>query len=461
MSKRFTKFLSIVLCMAILSTVGITAFAAEPTEKTITINNPYEDVIWTGENAWTGYRGSLHTHSTYSDADVTLKEMVMEYYNQGYGFLGMADHSVTGVEWNQAPEKAVLYNYQYLLGNTMEHLSDEEYKAVTSGTYPMADGTTRDYGLACITGANELNGLTLTKGHVVAYDLARGVGTGHAGVENGHREAVEFAEENGGYSVIAHPGDWLESNKNMAEVYNKENIDYFAKIFLDHASCLGMEVFNETNNTTPYDRNLWDNILMETLPYGRNVLGYANSDAHVLSKVDSSFSVFMMPDNTAENVRETMHTGAFFAVTRKVHANQHLGPKETLDVMNKGLPYPMAINLEVDGTTITMDVENATRVQWVANGNIVAQTKVDGTGTSSIDLSKIEGSEGFLYVRAEIFGDGGCTLSQPFTIDNGEADLVYEKDESLGAKIEYYWYRFISCRFFIIIQEIARMIKYG
>ncbi len=455
MSKKFTKFLSAVLCVAVFATMGITAFAAEPAEKTITINNPYADVIWTGDDAWTGYKGSLHTHSTYSDATVTLKEMVMEYYNQGYGFLGMADHSVTGVEWNQEPVKAALYNYQYLIGYTMEHLTDEEYQGVISGTYPMADGSTRDFGLACITGANELNGITLTKGHVVGYGLARGVGTGHAGLENGHREAVEFAEENGGYSVIAHPGDWIDTREG---VYDPEFIDYFVKIFLDYDSCLGMEVFNETNNATPWDRNLWDNILVETLPYGRTVWGYSNSDAHELNKVDSSFSVFMMPENTAENVKETMYNGNFFAVTRKIHENPVLGPMQTIDVMNEKLPYPMATNLVVDGATITMDVENADFVQWIANGKIVARTEVDGTGTSTIDVSAIEGSEDFLYVRAEIFGDGGCAASQPFVIDNGTEKLEYEKDNSLMAKIEYFWYRFTSLRIFILFQELYRAI---
>ncbi len=455
MSKKFTKFLSVLLCVTIFSTMGIVAFAGGEAEKTITINNPYKDVVWEGEDAWTGYKGSLHTHSTYSDATVTLKEMVMEYYNQGFGFLGMADHSVTGVAWNEEPVKAALYYYQYLIGYTMEHLTDEEFKGVTEGTYPMADGSTRDFGLACVTGANELNGITLTKGHVVGYGLERGVGTGHAGLENGHREAVQFAEENGGYSVIAHPGDWIDTREG---VNDPEFIDYFAKIFLDYDSCLGMEVFNETNNATPWDRNLWDNILMATLPYGRTVWGYSNSDAHELNKVDSSFSVFMMPENTAENVKETMYNGNFFAVTRKIHDNPVLGPAETIDVMNQNKSVPMATNVVVDGTTITMDVENADFVQWIANGKIVAKTEVNGTGTSTIDLSQVEGSEEFLYVRAEIFGEGGCAASQPFTIDDGEADLVYEKDESLAAKIEYLWYRFISCRFFILFQELYRAI---
>ncbi len=454
MSKKFTKIISIILSLVIFSVSG---FSVAAEEKDFSIKNPYEEVIWKGDNAWKAYKGSLHTHSTYSDADVTLKEMVMEYYNQGFGFLAMADHMVTGVEWNKAPEEALLYKYQLLLGNKTEHLTDEEYKAVTSGTYPMPDGKNRDFGLTCVTGANELNGLTLSKSHVVGYGLDYNVGTGHAGKENGFRSAVEFAEQNSGYSVIAHPGDWLESNDDISVVYDKKNIDFFAEIFLDHSSCLGMEIFNENNNVTPYDRNLWDNILMETLPYSRLVLGFSNSDAHVLEKVDSSFSVFMMPDNSAEQVKKTMYSGNFFAVTRKVHKNEVLGPDETYDVIDKKLPVPMATNIEVDNAKITMEVENADFVQWIANGKVIAKTTVDGIGTSVLDLTQIEGAEDFLYVRAEISGEGGLAASQPFVIEKETKE--YEKDNSILAKIENFFYRIKSTRIYVIIQELVRLIK--
>ena len=454
MSRKLTKVISVILSVVLVFSFGVIA-SAEETAPSYTIVNPYKDVIWEGEGAWTAYRGSLHTHSTYSDASETLKDMVMEYYNQGFGFLGMADHSVTGVEWNKAPNEFILYIYQTIIGYAKEHLTDAEYEGVINGTYPMADGSTREYGMTCVTGANELNGVTLTKGHVVAYDLAYNVGTGHAGLENGHREAVEFAEKNGGYSVIAHPGDWIDTREG---VNDPEYIDYFAKIFLDYDSCLGMEVFNENNNAAPWDRNLWDNILMETLPYGRTVWGYANSDAHVLRNVDSSFSVFMMPENTTDNIRETMYNGNFFAVTRKVHEHPTLGPSETIDVIDQQLPVPMATNVVVDGSTITMDVENAQYVQWIANGKVVAKTEVNGTGTSTIDLSAIEGSEEFLYVRAEIFGEGGCAASQPFVIEENVGTMEYEKDTSFMAKLEYIWYRIISLRIFVLFQELYRAI---
>ena len=40
-----------------------------------------------------------------------------------------------------------------------------------------------------------------------------------------------------------------------------------------------------------------------------------------------------------------------------------------------------------------------------------------------LDLDAIDGSEDFLYVRAEIFGPGGMTLTQALVIDDGTAPL--------------------------------------
>ena len=46
------------------------------------IISPYEDVVWSGDNAWGAYRGVLHSHTTWSDADEDLPAMVKEYYSE-------------------------------------------------------------------------------------------------------------------------------------------------------------------------------------------------------------------------------------------------------------------------------------------------------------------------------------------------------------------------------------------
>ncbi len=447
---KFSKKLIAVLISAlIIMPLGVLAVSAAQTDYVI--NSPYADVIWEGENAWGAYKGTLHTHSTYSDADVDLATMIKEYYAQDYDFVAQADHGVTGVEWNRAPEYPFLYNYQYILGNKMTTLTDEEYEGIITGTY-----NNRGKKMTCVVGANELNDLTLTKCHVNGYFLPEGVGTGFRGGENAYEEAVSFTQDNGGISHINHPGDWLETNSNPDAVNDIENIEYFADILLRYDSCYGIEVFNEDNGVTAYDRILWDNLLMYTLPYGKTVLGYANTDAHSESKVDSSFMTFMMEENNIDNIKATMMNGAFFSTTRNLRANDfEIGPKVEINADNQGLPYPVFTKVTVDSHKITVKAENADSLQWIANGKVIYTSEI-ADDEVTIDLDTIEGAEDFLYVRAEIIGEGGITVTQALTIDNGEEKLNYETDKDI---VKEFVSAIKNSLLWVLFQELIRLIK--
>lgn len=458
--KKAKRIMAVLLCTLLCFSAPLpTVSAAEITDYKIV--SPYEEVIWSGEGAWTAYKGNLHTHSTASDAVVDYPEMIKEYYEQGYEFLAMTDHGITGKAWNEKQTQLPLYLYQYLLGYKVTPLSDEEYIGITSGTYPLYNGTARGNGMTCVTGGNELNNLTLTKSHVNGFFLPEGVGDGYGGTENGFEDAVAFIEENGGLSHINHPGDWLETNADINNVYNTDAIEMFTEILLKYDSCLGIEVFNEDNGSTGYDRILWDNLLMSTLPYGKNIIGFSNSDAHDLEHVDSSFSVFMMKDNSVESVKETMQSGAFFAVTRKLRANDVIGPKEEINAMNTDLPYPMYDSVTVDGHKITVKVQNCQKLQWIADGKVIFEKDItpDMYGKEiTIDLDEIKGSEDFLYVRCELFGEGGICLTQALTIDDGSEKLTYNEKTDFESKVEDTIFAFKSTRLYVIIQEIVRLI---
>ena len=424
------KLISILTVLCLVVGIGaVTASAADD----YTIVSPYSDVIWEGDDAWDAYKGTLHTHSTYSDADIDLATMLKEYYNQGYDFVANSDHGITGVEWNKKQPALLLYAYQKLSGKTIAHLTDEEYEAITNGTYPLYDGSVRGEKMVCVVGANELNNLTLTKCHVNAFFLPEGKGNGFGGVENGFEKAVKFTENNGGMSIINHPGDWLESNKDIATVSDIENIRFFGDILLKYDTCLGMEVFNEKNSVTPYDRILWDNLLMYTLPYGKNVIGFSNTDAHVIENVDSSFSIFMMEENTAENVKKTMQSGASFLVTRSLkYGNDIIGPAKGFDVRNEDIPYPVFTKVQVDGHKITVSADDADTIQFIADGKVIYKTS-DVDGNITLDLDTIEGAENFQYVRVEAFGKGGLCLTQALIIDDGSEALSYNKKVDFSA----------------------------
>ena len=446
--------MSVFLCFALLlqaAALGTTAFAAE--NDSYTIVSPYKDVVWSGENAWGAYRGNLHSHTTYSDGNIDLDTMVKKYYELGYDFLANADHGVTGVEWNKEPSRQVLYSYQTLLGYKVAHMSDEDYAAVTNGTY-----NNRGRKMVCVTGGNELNNLSLSKNHVNGFFLPSDVGNGFGGIENeaGYEKAIKFVQDNGGLSHINHPGDWIESNANPEAVNDQYNIKMFGDLILKYDSCLGTEVLNEKNGTTGYDRVLWDNLLMYCLPYGKTVLGFSNTDAHNLENVDSSFSVFMMEENTVDNIKATMQNGAFFAVTRILRGNDfEIGPKEGFDVRNTDLAYPMFTELSVDGHRITVTATDAEEIQFIANGKVISKQAI-GSDAVVLDLDQIDGAADFEYVRVELKGQGGMCLSQALVIDDGSEPLKFEENATFAQKLVI---AFKGTKLWTIIQEISYMIK--
>ena len=452
MKKTTKKLLSLTLSLLLIFSVSVMAFAEG---ESYNIISPYAGVIWEGENAWEAYKGNLHSHSTYSDADVDLATMVKEYYNQDYDFLANSDHGITGTEWNKPQTFLPLYAYQTLLGNKVECLTDEEFDGITTGTYPLYDGTVRGRKMVCVTGANELNNMTLTKCHVNGFFLPAGVGDGFGGKENGHEIAVAFVEKNGGLSHINHPGDFIESNKNIDAVSDPENVKYFGDILLKYDSCLGIEVFNDRNSTTPYDRILWDNLLMYCLPYGKNIIGFSNNDAHDLENIDTSFSVFMMPANTQENVKTAMQEGTFFAVTRILRANDIIGPAADIDVRNQNLPYPVFTKVEVDGHTVNVTTKDADTIQWIADGKVIASGTLED-GAASLDLDTVEGAEDLSYVRAEIYGEGGVCLTQALVIEKDEI-LTFTEDTSFNAVIQKILFWLKSSLIWTIIIEITRL----
>ena len=467
------KFLCLIISVVMLLSVcgGFTASAAAAAESDYTIVSPYDDVVWSGDDAWGAYRGVLHTHTTWSDADVDLPEMVKEYYSLGYGFVAISDHAVTGVEWNKKPKLVTPYWYQYLLGNKMSVLSDEEYEAITSGTY-----NNRGYGMTCVTGANELNHLTLSKNHVNGFFLPSDVGNGMAGYypgnnaldptsyvgenEAGIENALRFVEDNGALSHINHPGDVLDSNNNPGIVTDPKTVSFFGNLLLKYKSCLGIEALNEVNSVTRYDRILWDQLLMYCLPYGKTVIGFSNTDAHSLLNCDSSFSVFMMKENTQEEVKKTMQSGAFFCVSKCLPGNDvyEIGPKEDIDTRGKDIPYPIFTSVETDGHTISVTAENANEIQWIADGKVIMKSEIGGDPVV-LDLDTIEGSENFKYVRAEILGEGGICLTQALVIDDGTEPLTFNAEDYAPTLAEKITMFLRGTKLYNIIVEIYRAIR--
>lgn len=449
-TKLFAVVLAVIIAVMPLCTV---AGAAGTLTDGYTIRSTYENVDWSG---WQSYKGSLHTHSSVSDGSESFRNMIYAAYEQDYDILAFSEHGITGRAWDKAPFIRPLYLYQIAAGYDRKPLSTDEFNAIQSGsaTDPKT-GESRGKGMLCVTGANELNGVTISKSHVNGYFLPESVANMEWGYENGYDYALSLVEKNGGISHINHPSDWLGTGDDESVVSDPKNVEFFADYLLRYKSCLGIEAVNGFTSLTRYDRILWDNLLMYCLPYGKTVYGFAGSDAHSIGRLNSCFMYFMMDELSTESLRTAMETGAFFGATHSVVANSVIGPENDVNAP-AGVNQPLArVNsLTVDGHKIIADVGNASYISWIANGKVIAKTEVNGDGVAVLDLDEFDTSD-MLYVRLEIYNENGMVFSQPLTLDRGTAPLEYNNEKTLSEKLVF---ALCSTRIYVLFEKLFKLI---
>lgn len=425
MKKRTLKLLCILMTLMML--LSSTAVAANAAVVDYTITNPYSTVTNLLGNADNHYKTNLHTHSTYSDADLDMATMIKGFYDQDFDILAFADHGIIGREWDRAPYLEPLYQYQIALGKEQKHLTTPEYKAILDGTYKTEDGLrTNSRGMQCVTNAIEANMLVIAKNHVNGYFTEAFEGVW--GEENDYETAVRRIHESGGISHINHPGDWLKSAKDPDIARDPEKVEIFASIMRKYDSCLGIEAFNAYDRPTRSDRILWDSLLQTIIPEGnRNVWGFANSDAHNLKDIDTSFMDFVLPSYSMANVRTAMENGTFFAISR--YAKNELGD----DFVGTGA-YPQVTEITVDdeNDTITVTGINCHTIEWIADGEVIQSNEISENGeiTTTIKLRNHSDEIG-CYVRAQLLGEGGICLTQAFICDNGNMKNNSTSDNTL------------------------------
>lgn len=393
----FKKTLCAIMSAVMLFTLAAFAVSAE-SEIDYTIVNPYKAVDW---NTWGAYKANLHTHSTASDGKIDLPDMVEIYYDLGYDVLAMTDHGVINPGWNKCRRIYPPFN----LLQKLTKMSDEDYTRITTGSDRGGRGMTD------VTGGIEINMAVISKTHVNGYFTQ--YGSGVWGRENDYETAAAKIEKAGGYSVLNHVGDWVNSNNYPDRSHEDVFIKYFADIFTKYPSCLGMEIINNTDNVTRADRALWDELLKVVIPKGRNITAFADDDSEVESDIGRSFEMIMMPENTLENVKTAMANGTLFACSK--YARTEIGN----DFIGTG-EVPLVKNIKVDQEANTIELtldqsRNCSAVEWVYDNKVIA------TG-NKIDLNDYEDDLG-CYIRFQLKGEGGITYSQAF-------ELQYEGREN-------------------------------
>lgn len=394
----FSLLLTVIMCAGIVSP----AFAVSGDslgKYDFTISNPYETVDW---DNWKAYKAATHVHTKRSDGDIQPDEMIEKYYSLGFQALALTDHGTVNYSWYKSQKQLGIYYYNSMKPTV---LSEARYNQITTGSDRGGDGMTE------VPLGIELNGMSIKKCHVNSYFADCGHGDLEA-TSTWPEDAVKKSQQAGGICHINHVGEWTDG-KDDINTYDEAFVTKFANLFLNYSACIGMELVNTKDNRTHNDRYLYDETLKITAPQGRNVWGFCEDDAHDFGDVENNAQFFVMPENTAANIRTSMENGTFFACSKNAKTDYELR-----DGFAAEGEFPMISRVNVDNKTnqISINPYNATTVKMIADGNVIAEKTVsEDNETITFDLNDYE-DEINSYVRIYVMGAGGICYAQPFLV---------------------------------------------
>jgi hypothetical protein len=302
--------------------------------------------------------------------------------------------------------------------------------------------------------ANEQNPTSLNNAHVNTWFVD--YGNGVVGGTSDYETPIKAVDELGGLSVINHPGEYTNARDEeyTADAYDESYsyyIDKFESLLLKYPSCIGIDMNSKGDSRTRFDRKLWDIMLMDLAPAGRNVLGIATSDAHRTTAAYTGYTMMIMPENTVENLYNCMDAGEFFAASKCLGNHEELQEIATylinngdeaaaeigIDIINRqaedynakyeaplDVDAPAVNEIVVDDAedSIKLDVDDALCIRWISNGKTVAYG-------DEIDLDDYSSEVGS-YIRAEIFGEGGIVYTQAMLLEYEGAPEHENKEDS-------------------------------
>lgn len=217
------------------------------------ITHPYENL-----NGGSWLRGNLHTHTTNSDGNRNMQEVINTYADLGYQFLSISDHDIF-------TDRTIYDNID-------------------------------NKGLILLPG-NEIS----NRGqHLVHVNGDRRIEP-HAD----RQRVIDDVNSTQGFIVVAHP--------NFTSDFNHCPFD----LFQQWTGYVGMEIFNATVGRcegSPYATNKWDMLLSE----GRRPWGFAHDDAHFMPgniDVGVGWNMVYSDSSNAENIVTSLRDGRFYCST--------------------------------------------------------------------------------------------------------------------------------------------------
>lgn len=451
---KLKKLLAIVMSASmVVSGAAISAYATDGVDFDIT--SPYKNVNW---NTYHQYKADLHTHSTASDGSLTKTETVEAHYDYGFDIMALTDHGTVDAGWDtDAANRIIRIGKQLGDGKTLDPL-ESEGTAANGKAYTYANDFYTQFnenGIAersmmRVPNGNEQNPTSFNNAHVCTWFAD--YGDDSVGGTSDYETPIKAVDKLGGLSVINHPGEYSGARNEQYEddAYNMDNVKYryivnkFANLLEKYDSCLGVDINSKGDVRTRYDRKLWDLLLQEVVPTGRNVYAIATSDAHNEGIINSGYTMMLMPEQTTEALKSCMQNGEFYAESRylgnkteirtwaeelraagigdemaaefeelyaTICEEENAGKQRTVYEFDADAVAPRITKVSVDDVddAITVEAKDAYLVRWIADGEIIAVG-------NEIDLDDYSDQIGS-YVRAEVLGEGGVIYTQAFTLE--------------------------------------------
>ena len=464
---KFKKTLSVLLSILMLFSITPMAMAADGADVDYTLNNPYANVNFETDDV---YKAALHSHTTFSDGSNPLPDMVARHYELGFDIHAITDHSACFYGFTTPDHTRVMKLFSLVKNGFVDSTALEKSGTTAAGNaYTVTENAAGDQFYAENDGkpmlgvpyGNEQNGTSFNNAHICTWFVD--YGHGRLGGTSYYEDVIKEIDGLGGLSVINHPGEYTNARDEIytEDAYNKDDVIYnykirkFEHLLLNYNTCIGIDINSKGDSRTRFDRKLWDIMLQDLLPMGRNVFAIATSDAHNLEIVDSGYTMHYMPELTSEALQKNMQQGGFFAASKyvgnydelvilrdelkNINTEEAQALYATIDAIVKssaedmanggkggkyeapeGAARPLFTNVVVneEEDTITLEAENAIVIHWIADGKVI---HVGNT----IDLDDYS-EEIRNYVRAEAYGTGGVMYTQPFAV---EYDGAPENDD--------------------------------
>lgn len=346
--------------------------SAEPAQNEITVN-AYKDINWTQTGR---YKANFHTHTSRSfDTQYNTTRVVDRYHNAGYEILALTDHDANPYPWSMFDlyTKGAEARYAENLG--MLAVPGNELSKDRRNNWSESTGGEFNHHTDLFTGRNGQEFMSL-------------------------RESYAYTEALGGLQIINHPGQYWNLSTEYA-TGEKNSPEWHAENFELYSSLAGLEVYNQ-GNRRPNDRVLWDQILTLTMPE-RPVWGFSCDDTHTDEQYFRNYQYMLMPELSTDALKDAMKNG------NTVFSYEYTGSGEAK------APHISSITVDEENHTITVDSDDADKIQWISSFHRTGKSA--GTATNTIvGMGKTFDYTGFRgsYVRALLTNKYGETGTQPF-----------------------------------------------